>query len=85
MTYTGSQQYAIGGKTMRQQADSIIGAVDRHMQKNPKAKHFIVWLNPAMQPAGELAKRSIREGSVDVCYDDGIKPAAGTCGIEVTP
>jgi hypothetical protein len=77
--YPGGQQYGIGGKDIKSQADSIIAALGE-WYKTHTAEHAVVWLNPCMMPAGTVVDR-ITGPHITVRYDESVKPAATTCGI----
>jgi hypothetical protein len=80
--YSGGEGYSIGGKNLRAQADSIIGAMDAYRQAHRKAGHITVWLNPCMSPAGTLAGRSVDKKWAEMAYSLKVKPPTTMCYIE---
>lgn len=79
--YTGGTLYDISGKTLQKQVDAMLGVLDKWYAKNPDTTRCIVWLNPAMRPAGETLTRVTQRKHIEVRYSTSVKPAT-FCAIE---
>lgn len=78
--YHGGDKYDISGKTAKQQADSILTALDKWLNTHD-AESVIVWLNPSMQAAGAQLESATQRSNVTVKYHVWVKPVM-TCAIE---